>query len=282
MKERLSGKLFQKLKVDIPADWQRILDYFASKKRYRVLVVGGLDVGKSTLASLIISTSTNACLLEADPGQPGYLIPGVFSLVDKTGKVKVAYFVGDISPARNITDVLQGVFLLGKKAEGQNIVVDTSGYVLDDQALELKIAKAVLVKADHAVLIEKDQGELDKYAYHFEKLGLTVLKCRSSEAAKSYSHDQRRKRREALLKNYFKEAQEDFVEVEKHALVNLSEKGPFENLVFAFENEKGFCEQLGLIRDLIAENNHVIIKFLSPMKPERFARIKIGRLRVPV
>lgn len=268
----------QELDLDIPDDWQRVIDYFASGKKFKTLIIGGLDAGKSTLSFLIQSAVSSAYVLEADPGQPSYLIPGVFSLVDKTGRVEAACFIGDISPAKNLSGVLYGVFLLARKAEGANIIVDTSGYIGDDQALELKLAKASLVRADHAVLIEKEEGELEKYEYHLKLRGLTVLKCAVSEASKKYSPEERRKRREAILKAYFEGAEEDLIEVEKKAVINLLESGLRSNVVFAFENEKGFCEGLGLVKEIIAEDHRYVIKYLAKEKPRKIKKIKLGRI----
>mgnify|MGYP000605921996 CR=1 FL=1 len=278
MKERLSGKLLKELELEIPDDWQKIIDYFASRKKFRTLIIGGLDAGKSTLSFLIQSTLNNVYVLEADPGQSSYLIPGVFSLVDKTGKVEAAYFIGDISPAKNLSGVLHGIFLLARKAEGANIVVDTSGYISGDLALELKLAKASLVKADHAVLIEKEKGELEKFEYHLKLRGLTVLKCAVSTASKNYSSEERRKRREIILKTYFEGAEEDLIEVEKKAIINLQENEMRPNTVFAFENEKGICEALGLVKEIIAEDHRYMIKYLAKEKPRRIVRIKLGRI----
>lgn len=281
MKEKLSGSLSKSLEIDIPEEWQRILDHFSSLKRWSAIVIGGVDAGKSTLCNLLLSVSRkNTVLLEADPGQPSFSIPGTFSLVDGSGRTIGKYFIGEVTPHRNAVEVLNAVYLLSGRSAGRNLILDTSGFISGDFALQLKLAKANLAKVDHAILIEREEGELSKFEYHLRISGVTVLKCPSSHRARPYSPEERRKRRALLIKEYFKNACEKETTVQKHQLVIYGPGSPeISNNIISLENEKGLCITLGVLKTMREEGDRVHMRFLSPEEPKGFCRVKVGNIR---
>lgn len=270
----------ENLKVKIPEDWRAVLDYFSNLQKYTVMLIGGVDTGKSTLASLLLKISKGSSLiLEADPGQPTYTLPSTFALVDDTASLLYKYFVGEVAPHRNPVEVLTGIQLLSQKRGKKNLIIDCSGYIGDDFALQLKVAKACLTGADHAVLIERSEGELEKYGYHFEKLGLKVLKCKKASCAKSFSQVERRERREQLFNKYFRNPTKLVFCVSGFEVINLagSLSSAIGNL-FSFDNSKGFSIELGIIERIDEENDFLRFEVLTRKEVKSFSKIKIGKV----
>lgn len=281
MKEKLSGSLSKNLNIEIPEEWQKILDHFSARKKWSAIVIGGVDAGKSTFSSLLLSASRmGALLIEADPGQPSYSIPGTFSLVDGSGRIISRYFVGEVTPHRNAVEVLNGVYLLSSRNSGKNLILDTSGFISGDYALQLKLAKANLAKVDHAILLERKEGELSKFEYHLKAAGITVLKCLSAPSARSFSLEERRKRRALLIKNYFKNASEKEAAIHRHMLVlNNPNSTDMLDSIISFENERGLCTSLGILKGIREEGEWVHIRFLSPDEPKSFVKVKAGSIK---
>ncbi|MCX7831686.1 MAG: polynucleotide 5'-hydroxyl-kinase, partial [Actinobacteria bacterium] len=243
-------------------------------------VIGGMDSGKSTFANLLLKEMNGeAFLLEADPGQPSHTLPGTFALVNSQGNIVSRYFIGDVSPLRNLSDVFNGIYLLSRRTSGRSLIIDSSGYVSDDFAVLLKIAKANIARADSAVLIEKEEGQLEKIEFFLLMQGMTVLKCRSSKRARQHSQEERRKRRSFLLRSYFKDGIEKQFNLEDKALLSLlkEEEVPTGKL-FSFENSKGICLEVGVVRSISPSENEILINALVKNEVEKFSRIKIGRI----
>lgn len=280
----MKGKLFKEhsieSQVEIPEDWRKVLETLVSKKKFSVIVIGGMDSGKSTFANLLLKEMKGeALLLEADPGQPSHTLPGTFALVNNQGNIISRYFIGEVSPLKNLVDVFNGIYLLSRRTSGKSLIIDSSGYVSDDYAVTLKIAKANIAKADCAVLIEKEEAQLEKIEFFLVMQGLTVFKCRSSSKAMEYSQEERRKRRNLLLKSYFDGGIEKEFYVQDNALLNIlrDNETPIGRL-FSFENSKGICLEVGVVRSMTYSQKKILINALVKNDVKKFSRIKIGRI----
>lgn len=280
MKEKYLNGQEKKLEVDLPEDWQKAINLLTSQKKFTVLVAGKIDSGKSTFSNTLLHRTQNRVyLLEADPGQPTHTLPGTFALVDKTGTVFYRYYVGDVAPQRVMAEVILGVYLLAKRTSGASLIIDTSGYVSDDNAIKLKVAKAKLTKSEFAVLIEKEEGELEKLAYYLSQNGITVLKCKSSAKARRYSLDERRKRREEILRSYFKNGVVQEVNVCPLKVISFLKEGDnYVNQVCSFDDGKGMSLEMGLIKSWEKNDPGFSAKILVKKPVGKFSSLKIGRI----
>lgn len=283
MKERYLSKQEKELKIEIPEDWEKTLKTLTERKNSAAILVGPVDSGKSTFASLLLERSPlNTLLLEADPGQPSFGIPALFSLVDSSGKILHQYFFGELSPVRNPADVLLGVHLLSKRAQGRNLIIDTSGFVAGELALRLKLAKAVLSKCNSAVIFKSEAYDYEKFSSLFTSSGITVFEVSVPERVIKYDFEQRRKRREEIFKRYFENASVyDF-------RVNISQIfGDFEwaeeelvNRLIGFEDKKMLCISAGLIKHVEIDRDSIFFKAACYKEPDKFSRIRISSLKI--
>jgi polynucleotide 5'-hydroxyl-kinase GRC3/NOL9 len=171
--EVLSGK-FSFAKGDtVPSSWEEAFEELKRGVR-RVMVVGGVDSGKTSLATFLANRfaegGERVAVIDADIGQKSIGPPASvgLGLVERPvislseAEFVDGFFVGNITPAGLLHRHLAGVKLLLDKAEGElgasRVVIDTTGWVTEWEGRELKVFKALVVKPD-AVLVVSKPGE---------------------------------------------------------------------------------------------------------------------------
>lgn len=137
-----------------------------------VLVLGGMDVGKTTFTRLLVNcwtqTGQRVAVLDGDIGQsevgpPGCVglafahapVPGLFSL-----PVHSLAFVGSASPVGHLLDHIAGVRRLADLRDGCPLIVDTSGYLHGSGARRLNQVTFDLLAPTHVVALQR-RGELE-------------------------------------------------------------------------------------------------------------------------
>lgn len=158
----------------IPKEWSTILSTIKSiiRSRGRIVIVGGVDSGKSSLATLIVNYFTlrnvPTSILDVDVGQTEVGLPAALGFGGTCHPVKglfevtpkALFFIGSITPAPVIEKILTGVHKLIPIAEKQEgiLVVNTDGWIEGDEALNYKIKLIKTVDPDLIIVIgEKDQ-----------------------------------------------------------------------------------------------------------------------------
>ncbi len=285
MKEKLFRERLNLSIEDIPSEWTEILEFINREENARLIIVGSVDSGKSTLASyLLYSCSKDAYLLEADPGQPSYGIPGVISLVDKRGEARYRFFTGEITPIRNVTDLLLGIKLLSDRAIENCLILDTSGYVSGESAVRLKIAKSMLARCNTAVLIEREAGELKSFERLMKNLGMKVYVCPVSQKVRSFSQTERIYRRNNLVKEYFSKSDTLVLKLEKEKVFGV--ENFYKNLkkptLAAFEDRNLLCLAPVLVYEVddagVYYRMKMFIRHDEKEKIENFEVLRLGRI----
>lgn len=289
MKERHLNKQKIESQIDVLPEWNKAIQKIMSVSCPKVMVIGHVDSGKSTFTRLLTSRfSGSSFIIEADPGQPSYGLPGTFSLYRQSELVE-RYFIGHVSPAKNVPDILTGVYLLSKKAIRETkdkglVVIDTSGLVSKPLGYRLKQAKATLTGANIVLGIYKDsktEKELENLIKTLNiknKLGILVP---SSPNAKRYSYYKRRERRNALLKKYFKDLTERKIVIGKHNLdLSIIKNEEASNKLFSFDDKSGFSLSLGACKQLERKGDKYQLKFISPLAPDKFRKIRFGHVEL--
>jgi polynucleotide 5'-hydroxyl-kinase GRC3/NOL9 len=156
-------------------------------------------------------------VVDADVGQSSLGIPGTIAAgsvirpVQRLSDVpfEMGYFVGDVSPAGHMLSCLTGCRVLADRlrARGaQVIIVDTSGMVMGPAGHELKLRKADLLHPNYIVLIQKGH-ELDSLAQVWRsRRQVALIELPPSPAAQPRSPTERRARRSARFRAYFRSA----------------------------------------------------------------------------
>lgn len=234
-------------------EWKSFLN--TVKKKERIIVIGSVDSGKTSFCRYVISHFESPAVLDFDPGQQNLFLPSTVSA--KFGKRFLKFFIGKFSPrgAENLVLVALKLFL--RELEGENpeiTVLDTSGYVKDDRAVFLKLAKCLIFNPTKVVILKTPSPENHSYIEKIKKvlsLFFEVYELPSSEHSRSISREERDEIRTRRLQMYFSESED--IELKKEGetkpIVNLDLYPPSETgkeLIGFFRG--GFTEFLGLVQ----------------------------------
>lgn len=151
----------------IPKEWYTLAEEISSIGARRILIIGDVDSGKTSLATLLVNylvkSRNRVALIDADVGQKSVGPPGTIGLGITEQEVYSittiplydAFFIGSNSPASIIYRSISGVNLLARKAEkiSNHIVVDTTGWTTEPEGRELKFFKALLLEPDLVILV---------------------------------------------------------------------------------------------------------------------------------
>jgi polynucleotide 5'-hydroxyl-kinase GRC3/NOL9 len=157
-----------------PSSWVEIAETILEVKKAKTVVIGNVDSGKSTFCTILANLALNAgmkiTILDADLGQSdigppcsigiGRVQKNVLSLSEVTPDL--LYFAGYISPAPITDKVLRGIeSLLNCTKNVDTLVINTDGWVIDDQAIIYKKRLIDAVEPDIVVGIGK-QNEVSR------------------------------------------------------------------------------------------------------------------------
>lgn len=198
-----------------------------SEKR-RVMLVGPVDVGKSTLASMILNSmatrGVQSELLTLDVGQNEVYCPGFETLAEtrppvipgSSGSFTAisSCFVGAFSPAHALEKYEDCALSLSREAE--RLVVDTDGWV-DEEGVRVKAEIAEKMQIDAVIAVGLDESKLRE----FTARGVEVVEFKPI-ARKSKTLEERRIHRERLLASRLAEAR--VVSIPLELLEFVSEK----------------------------------------------------------
>ena len=140
--------------------------------RPAVLILGGMDVGKTTFTRLLVNRWTQAgqrvAILDADVGQSEIGPPACLGLAFADAPVlsvsslpvHALAFVGSASPVGHLLDHVAGARRLADMREDCPLIVDTSGYLHGSGARRLNQIEFDLLMPTHVVALQR-HGELE-------------------------------------------------------------------------------------------------------------------------
>jgi len=219
-------------RVDSSADvesFRCLADAILDSSFSRVVVLGDMDTGKTTLChalvNLIASTGRRVALVDGDVGQSSIGPPCVVSYgvvsapVATLSSIRMedGYFVGSNTPAGHLLQVCVGVKRMVEKAfldGAEVVVVDTSGMVHGGAALALKRAKIELVDPEMVVAIQRGD-ELEGMLGVLEGLGYLVKRVGCSPRVEHVSRENRVFLRNKALIKHFSDASNVFIDLDK-------------------------------------------------------------------
>ena len=159
------------VEIDPFTEWEPTLDAVLSAEG-SVQIVGGIDVGKTTLTRLLVNRAVAAgkrvALLDTDPGQSEIGPPGCIGLafVDATvGALadlapQALAFVGNTSPVSHLIEHAAGAVRLAGLAADRLLIVDTCGYIQGGGARRLHQIEFDLLQPAHVIALQRN-GELE-------------------------------------------------------------------------------------------------------------------------
>jgi len=129
-------------------------------------------------------------------------------------KANSLYFVGALSPQRNLLPILTGTRLMvdaGLNAGADFTVIDTTGYVHDGAAVMLKQQKIDLIRPHHLVCIGRSK-DLERIVACYNDLNfLTIHYLPPHKLVRTKSSEARKRNRKAKFEAYFGDSERQTV-----------------------------------------------------------------------
>ncbi len=184
-----------------------------------VVMLGAVDVGKTTAATRLVNAAVRAgrrtAVVDSDTGQSDVGPPATVGLgipdrpVRRMSEIplEAAYFVGDTFPRSSYRFVLDGTIRLVARARAraaQVIIVDTTGWVTGPAAVHAKVTKIRRISPRHVIAIQRDD-EIEPILARIPG-EITVHRVRPSERARPRSASERRRVREQRFGRYLAQA----------------------------------------------------------------------------
>lgn len=133
-------------------------------------------------------------------------------------KADALYFVGVLSPQRNLLPILTGTRLMvdaGLNAGAEFTVIDTTGYVHDGAAVALKQQKIDLIRPHHLVCIGRSK-DLERIVGCYSDLNfLTIHYLLPHKLVRTKSGEARKRNRKVKFEAYFAESELQTVSFEQ-------------------------------------------------------------------
>jgi polynucleotide 5'-hydroxyl-kinase GRC3/NOL9 len=200
-------------------EYEALVDEAVRTKR-TVVLVGGLDTGKSTLSRALLTTAAAAgrpaAYLDADVGQKSIGPPATIGLKhvrgpgdlepERLAEADALSFVGSTSPEGHLLPVLAGVATLHRRARNEGadlVVVDTSGLVSGVYGQILKYHKVELLEPDLVVGLQRGEELLPLLGVIQRFFATEVVPLGVHPDVVPTTVDQRAENRERAMRRYF-------------------------------------------------------------------------------
>jgi polynucleotide 5'-hydroxyl-kinase GRC3/NOL9 len=192
----------------------------AVRDKRTVILVGGLDSGKSTLALTLLRAAIEAgrpsAFVDADVGQKTVGPPATVTMKlvrsaadlepDALAVADALSFVGSTSPQGHLLPVVTGVASLHAKAREAGadfVVVDTSGLVSGIHGQLLKYHKLELLRPDLVVGLQRGEEVLPLLGVIQRFFATEVVPLGIHPAVVPTTVEQRADKRERAMRRYF-------------------------------------------------------------------------------
>ena len=261
-----------------------------------IMLVGGLDTGKSTfgraLAGAAIKAGRKVAYLDADLGQKTVGPPSVVGLrllqdrsdlqPDSLAVPDALYFVGATSPQGQLLPLVVGAgrMLATATAGGSElVVVDTSGLVSGVYGQILKYHKIEQLQPDAVIGLQRGE-ELEPLLGIIQRFFPTeVLALPVHPDVRPTSVDERARNREVAFRRYFSEPLQRWrvkSTVFMPALPALFDPTKLDRVLVGLSDGTGSYPGLGYL-EYIDEDN--VLRLVSPV-PDAPKALKLGSIRL--
>jgi polynucleotide 5'-hydroxyl-kinase GRC3/NOL9 len=265
-----------------------------------LMVIGALDVGKSTLARYLFERLQQArpsnqeqrslAYIDGDPGQtnlgPPTTITACMATLDLCGNRNSTpgdnklrrYFIGSTSPRGHMLPMVVGAARLVQAAGADTLVYDTCGLVDPAQGGQaLKMAKIDLLQPTTILAIQR-QHELESLLIPLRRSDrVRVISLRPAAAVHRKANTHRRAHRQQKYAAHFNGSR--VIEVGWSQLaVFPAPRFSLQRLV-AFQDAAGFTLALGIVREIDRQARKVSI--LTPLASlEGVRSLRLGDIKV--
>ncbi len=197
-------------------EWYKKAEEIIKEEPSKIIVIGGVDNGKSSytilLSNIALEHGLKPALIDADVGQADIGPPGFISMAypsEQTIWMRMLKpvsmrFIGDIKPQIHIQAIISKTKELAEKAlkdDRKPVIIDTDGWVGDTYAFLYKSQMIENIKPDVIIVIGDELKNLFK---KYERIGIKVVELPAPTLRRTRSREERRalrsdKYREFLL-----------------------------------------------------------------------------------
>ncbi|MBD3228160.1 MAG: hypothetical protein GF329_08220 [Candidatus Lokiarchaeota archaeon] len=216
---------------------EKIKSMVLERKKIKVLIIGDLDSGKSTLIIQMINSllefdnKFKIGLLDLDMGQGALTLPTTIGLgtisepiIDiKTIKTEAMAFIGNNSPSRHMLRCIYGLIKLLDKIEDIKILfIDTTGWVNDPAARAYKTTKIQIIQPDIIVNINnRIKNEVKIYPLLIPFMNIyEIIPIEKSNNIFPRTREMRKTLRENAYARYFLNSKTKTYNYEELSLIN--------------------------------------------------------------
>lgn len=287
--------------IEPPEQWGRLVAEI-KEMRGTVLVIGAPDSGKTTLTRFLVSELCNrgaaVAYIDGDMGQSILgppttqgmaLLAGPFGDLEKA-PLDAAYFVGSTSPRGHGLETLVGLKRLLERSQADRnrlAILDTTGYVTGEDAVELKYQKIDLLGPSHIVALQRN-GEIEPILRTQEGRERAVIHRLSSPSrVRSRSQEERRRHRWNRFQEYFKTVRLHRVDLRRTTLTGTHRlrihdrpQEGLEGLLVALNDPDNFVVTLGIIENLNRTKGILSCLVPSTVDLERTLTVRLGSIRI--
>jgi len=239
----------------IPASWVEAIEVLRriNKRPIVVLVLGGVDSGKSSLCAYLINrlicNKSTVTVLDCDLGQTDIGPPCTVAYAIVTEpvsdlfylKAENAIFVGFTSPSEDVKKTIESINALKTEVLKSNVdfvIVNTDGWVMEKDAVKYKLQLAENLVPDFVLGVQQN-NELDLLLSKLEDY--KNMSIDSAVAVKPRSKEKRKNMREIVYRKYLADAK---VKTWRLSLLHFGESNPL-SIYQNKENSQGLL--LGLL-----------------------------------
>jgi len=199
------GAQIQQVDPEEPYFERRVIAEDITGKGYeKVVLIGGVDAGKSTLAILLsnlaLEKNMKPAVIDGDVGQADIGPPGFVTLSYPDQQVvwmrelkpKMMRFIGDIKPQHHVDQIIHAILELVETAlsdQRKPVIIDTDGWIGDEYAVDYKYRLVSALKPDAVVVVGEEIAGAFK---RFESLGVKVYVTRTPVNRRTRSREERR------------------------------------------------------------------------------------------
>lgn len=274
---------------------EALVDQAVRTKR-TVMLVGGIDTGKSTLARRLLEAAVAAgrpsALLDSDVGQKSVGPPATVTLkhvrsADDLGPdvfeaADALSFVGSTSPQGHLLPVVTGVAELHRKARDEGadlVVVDTSGLVAGIYGQILKYHKVELLQPDLVVGLQRGEELLPLLGVIQRFFSTEVVPLGLVPDVVPTSVERRAENRERSMARYFRGELHRFrvkPTVFMPALPPLFDLAVLDRILVGLSDGAGATTGLGYLEHVSEED---VLRLISPVAAGPRA-LRLGSVRL--
>ena len=272
----------------IPVEWEKSVQAIIAgsyKKNLCTLIVGGVDVGKTTYSIYLVNNcmkrKITVNIIDADIGQSDIGPPATIGTYKPTSYISDLFyqkpddivFIGAVTPTyfqEKIIDTVSKLSIQSRRSSNITII-NTDGWIDGEDAEDYKYAMIARPNADFTVAIQSSD-ELHNLIKKLKKTSTQIFELKPSPAVKRRSRDERRKLRWQAYQKYMQNSIYRTIRLDKLKIINeIPEKR--DTLIGLYNSRRKFLG-LALFKGYNQSKNS--IKIFTPLR-DNFSALEFGR-----